>query len=169
MKRFLLCFACAIVSLAADKTEKAKLPTSAADLAKGEKLFEAHCARCHGPKGEGSRGPQLAVPKLRRAPDDAALLKIVDDGIRGTEMPGANSMTPHEQRQTAAYVRSLGRLPSKPVPGDPAGPSSPSLTPAPNPADRQRDKPPTPPAASRLSATELTDLVAYLASLKESK
>jgi putative heme-binding domain-containing protein len=120
MKRFLLCFACAIVSLAADKTEKAKLPTSAADLAKGEKLFLAHCARCHGPKGEGSRGPQLAQPKLRRAPDDAALLGILEDGIRGTEMPGADSMTPHEMRQTAAFVRSLGRVAVKPVPGDPA-------------------------------------------------
>src|SRR5438309_7454721 len=119
MKRVLLCFACAIASLAAEKVEKqekVKLPTSAADLGKGEKLFLAHCARCHGPKGEGSRGPQLAQPKLRRAPDDAALLGILEDGIRGTEMPGADSMTPHEMRQTAAFVRSLGRAAVRPVP-----------------------------------------------------
>ncbi len=112
-----LVFAC----WGADKEkEKVKLPTSAAELAQGQKLFLVHCARCHGPKGEGSRGPQLAQPKLLRAPDDAALLKILEDGIRGTEMPGADSMSPHEQRLTAAYVRSLGRISSKPVPGDPA-------------------------------------------------
>jgi putative heme-binding domain-containing protein len=120
MKHVLLCFACAVVSLAADKPEKAKLPTSAADLAKGEKLFMNHCARCHGPKGEGSRGPQLAQPKLHRAPDDAALLQILEEGIRGTEMPGADSMSPHEMRLTAAFVRSLGKVQAKPVPGDPA-------------------------------------------------
>jgi cytochrome c oxidase cbb3-type subunit III len=55
-----------------------------------------------------------------RAPDDAALLKVIEDGIRGTEMPGADSMSDHEMRQTAAYVRSLGKVPLKPVPGDPA-------------------------------------------------
>src|SRR5580765_4937260 len=103
MKRLVL-FACTIACWGAEKAQ-IKLPTSAADLAKGEKLFGAHCARCHGPKGEGSRGPQLAVPKLRRAADDAALLKILDEGIRGTEMPGADSMSPNERRQTAAYVR----------------------------------------------------------------
>ena len=60
------------------------------------------------------------MPKLPRAPDDAALLKVIEDGIRGTEMPGAGAMSDREMRQTAAYVRSLGKLPMKPVPGDPA-------------------------------------------------
>ncbi|HXK01974.1 MAG TPA: c-type cytochrome, partial [Verrucomicrobiae bacterium] len=58
--------------------------------------------------------------KLARAPDDTALLKILEDGIRGTEMPGAGAMNDHEMRQTAAYVRSLGKVPVKAVPGDPA-------------------------------------------------
>ena len=58
--------------------------------------------------------------KLPRAPDDAALLKVIEEGIRGTEMPGAGAMSEREMRQTAAYVRSLGKLPMKPVPGDPA-------------------------------------------------
>lgn len=86
----------------------------------GEKLFQVQCSRCHGAKGEGSRGPSLTRAKLRRAPNDAELVKVVNEGIRGTEMPGAGAMSEHEVRQVAAYVRSLGRLPSKPVPGDPA-------------------------------------------------
>src|SRR5215831_6692451 len=119
MKRALLVFACAMGAAAADKVERIKLPAGAADLAQGKKLFEVHCALCHGPKGEGGRGPLLATLKLRRAADDAALVKILEDGIRGTEMPGAGSMTAHEIRQTAAYVRSLGKVPVKPVPGNP--------------------------------------------------
>jgi putative heme-binding domain-containing protein len=106
-------------AIAAVKETKVKLPATRADLAEGEKLFQNHCALCHGPKGEGGRGPMLAQAKLSRAPDDAALLKILEDGIRGTEMPGADSMSEHEMKQTAAYVRSLGKLPQKPVPGNP--------------------------------------------------
>jgi cytochrome c oxidase cbb3-type subunit III len=60
----------------------------------------------------------LTRAKLSRAPDDAMLLKILDDGIPGTEMPGAGAMSDREMRQTAAYVRFLGKVALKPVPGD---------------------------------------------------
>jgi len=120
MKRALLAVLCAIGAMAADTGPKVKLPSSHADLARGEKLFQVHCARCHGAKGEGSRGPALTRPKLPRAPDDTALLKVIEEGIRGTEMPGADAMSDREMRQAAAYVRSLGKLPMKPVPGDAA-------------------------------------------------
>ena len=116
----MLCVVSAVASLAAVPETRVKLPNSRADLANGEKLFEVHCGRCHGSKGEGARGPMLAQAKLARAPDDAALLKIIEEGIRGTEMPGAGAMTEHEVRQTAAYVRSLGKVPATPIPGDPA-------------------------------------------------
>src|SRR6266516_3898020 len=120
MKQALLVVLCAMAAVAAETETKVKLPNSHADLARGEKLFQVHCARCHGAKGEGSRGPALARPKLARAPDDAALLKVIEQGIRGTEMPGASAMSDREMRQAAAYVRSLGKLPMTPVPGDPA-------------------------------------------------
>jgi len=106
------------IALASGMEPKAKLPNSRADLLRGEKLFQVHCSLCHGPKGEGARGPMLTRVKLTRAPDDAALLKILEDGIRGTEMPGANALSDRELRQTAAYVRSLGKVALKPVPGD---------------------------------------------------
>src|SRR6266436_8107882 len=120
MNRALLFILPALTALAAGTETKVKLPTSHADLANGEKLFQHHCALCHGPKGEGGRGPVLTQAKLSRAPDDAALVKVIEDGIRGTEMPGADSMSDREMRQTAAYVRSLGKTPLKPVPGNPA-------------------------------------------------
>lgn len=60
----------------------------------------------------------LTRAKLSRAPDDATLVKILENGIRGTEMPGSGALSDREMRQTAAYVRSLGRVIMKPVPGD---------------------------------------------------
>ena len=110
----------AAAALAAGTETKVKLPASRADLLRGEKMFQVHCALCHGAKGEGGRGPALARAKLPRAPDDAALVKVIESGIRGTEMPGAGAMSDREMRQTAAYVRSLGKVAQKPVPGDPA-------------------------------------------------
>ena len=73
MKQTLLAVLCAMAGMAAGTETKVKLPGSHADLARGEKLFQVHCARCHGAKGEGSRGPALARPKLPRAPDDASI------------------------------------------------------------------------------------------------
>jgi len=110
----------AMPALAAGTETKIKLTASRADLLRGEKLFQVNCARCHGAKGEGSRGPALTRAKLPHAPDDASLVKVINEGIRGTEMPGAGAMSEHEVRQAAAYVRSLGKVPMKPVPGDPA-------------------------------------------------
>src|SRR6185369_17015704 len=120
MKHAFLAVLCTVACTAAENDSKVKLPNSHTDLARGGKLFQVHCGRCHGAKGEGSQGPSLTRPKLSRAPDDAALLKVIEQGIRGTEMPGAGAMSEREMRQTAAYVRSLGKVPVKPVPGDPA-------------------------------------------------
>ncbi|MBM3766477.1 MAG: c-type cytochrome [Acidobacteria bacterium] len=97
-----------------------KLPTGRADLAAGRKLYENQCALCHGQTGEGGRGPVLTKPRLARAADDAALVRVIEHGISGTEMPGAHSMSERDIRQTAAYVRTLGRVAIKPVPGNAA-------------------------------------------------
>jgi len=94
---------------------------SPAELDQGRKLFETHCAFCHGPRGEGGKGPTLAQPTLPRATDADALLTIVNDGISNTEMPQfRHRLTPDEITVVAAFVRSLGRLPPEHVPGDPA-------------------------------------------------
>lgn len=97
-----------------------KLPGGRADLAAGKKLYENQCALCHGQTGEGGRGPALAKPRLTRVADDEALVRVIEHGIGGTEMPGAHSMSEREVRQTAAYVRTLGRVSLKPVPGNAA-------------------------------------------------
>jgi cytochrome c oxidase cbb3-type subunit 3 len=90
------------------------------DPERGRKLFQAHCALCHGQTGAGGRGPNLAQPSLAHAPDDDQLARVISNGIAGTEMPGAWQLTPREVGQVAAYVRSLGRIAAVSLPGDPA-------------------------------------------------
>ncbi len=90
-----------------------------ADVQAGARLFMAQCAGCHGPKGEGGKGAVLAQPRLRRAPDDESLFRVIRDGIKGTEMPAGYAVDTKETWQLAAYVRSLGRAPAEVVPGDP--------------------------------------------------
>ena len=120
MRTFLILFAAASAFAADEPDRKVKLPAGKSDLAAGAVLFRNHCALCHGTDGSGGRGPALAQPKLKRAADDAALLKVVKDGISGTEMPGAWQMDDREVLQVAAYARSLGRVSVKSVPGNAA-------------------------------------------------
>jgi putative heme-binding domain-containing protein len=87
------------------------------DLDAGRKLFQTHCTVCHGPRGDGGKGTNLAQPRLPRATDDQALARIITFGIPGTEMP-LTRMTPQQLANVIAYVRSLGAVPGEPLHGD---------------------------------------------------
>lgn len=90
------------------------------ELTQGQRLFDIHCSRCHGLGGVGGEGPNLMRENLRRSTTDEALLAIVEDGIEGTDMPGAWTLNGQEIRGVAAYVRSLGTVAREDLPGDPA-------------------------------------------------
>lgn len=100
-------------------TEMNRIMSVPSELEKGRLAFESHCTGCHGPKGEGGRGPTLAQPSLPRAGQDVDLLRIVQRGIPGTEMPSVRLKT-GEAPYLAAFVRSLGKIPQEPVKGNPA-------------------------------------------------
>jgi cytochrome c oxidase cbb3-type subunit III len=102
-------------SSSADGAASAPTP----DQARGKRLFEGQCARCHGIQGGGGTGANLRRPKLRHAADDKSLFDLIRNGIPGAGMPGTFAMTDHEVRDVVAYVRSLGRVPPEPLPGDP--------------------------------------------------
>ncbi|HEU0005681.1 MAG TPA: cytochrome c, partial [Terriglobia bacterium] len=87
------------------------------DPAPGERLFQLHCAGCHGPKGEGGKGPSLAVSRLARSPADKELINVITEGIDGTEMP-TSRLDKDQIKQVAAFVRQLGVLPREAVPGN---------------------------------------------------
>jgi putative heme-binding domain-containing protein len=91
----------------------------AADVAVGQRIFDAQCAWCHGAGGTGGTGPDLHRTALRHATTDSALVEVVRTGIPGTEMPSfAAALTEKMAWQTAAYVRTLGRVSAPPLPGD---------------------------------------------------
>lgn len=95
----------------------ARPPATAEDLKTGERLFQIHCAYCHGPDGSGGRGANLAKAKLRRAPDDTALFKVILHGIPGSEMP-SNDLTANQIWQVVGYVQSLAHIAHPKVAGD---------------------------------------------------
>lgn len=91
--------------------------TAEPDLQQGQKLYGGRCAGCHGPRGNGGKGANLASPLLARAQTDIGLYKVIRYGLPETEMPGAN-MTQREIWQIAAYVRTLGAVSTEMVDGD---------------------------------------------------
>ena len=105
--------------LAVARTERVPSEKKAAhaDVAAGKKLFERHCALCHGIDGKGGRGPSLNRARLAHAPDDAALKALIADGIPPV-MPEGWLFDDNDLANLAAYVRSLGKIPPDPMPGD---------------------------------------------------
>jgi putative heme-binding domain-containing protein len=87
------------------------------DPAQGESLFQLHCAGCHGPIGEGGKGPNLTMSRLTRSPIEEELIKVITDGIDGTQMP-ASRLDKDQIKQVAAFVRHLGVLTPEAVPGN---------------------------------------------------
>src|SRR5947199_6983315 len=71
-------------------------------------LYVAHCAGCHGPSGEGSRGPALKVATLQRANDSASLASLLRRGIPGTEMPALARETVADEALHALATYVLG-------------------------------------------------------------
>jgi putative heme-binding domain-containing protein len=106
----------AIVSASPQDDAIAKL--TAGELERGRQMFVGHCAVCHGIEGTGGRGPSLNHPSLPRAADDKALVKVIQNGIEGSEMPEAWQLSEREVWQVAGYVRSLGRRAVVKLPGD---------------------------------------------------
>lgn len=97
----------------------AALALPAQSLETGRRIFDSQCALCHGADGAGGRGPTLRKARLKKAPDDATLKKVIADGLP-PEMPGAWQLHPTEVDATAAYVRSLGKVAVEELPGLPA-------------------------------------------------
>jgi cytochrome c oxidase cbb3-type subunit III len=90
-----------------------------ADAVAGKRLFERHCALCHGIDGKGGRGPALNRSKLPHAPDDMALKTVIAEGIP-PNMPEGWFLSDEDVANLAAFVRSLSKIPSEPLPGDAA-------------------------------------------------
>jgi putative heme-binding domain-containing protein len=85
----------------------------------GKELYLLSCSGCHGPNGEGGRGPNLLTGRQMRRMDHQRLFDTIRGGLPGTDMPPFP--LPDEQVWTiTAFVRSLtAPAVDSPGPGDP--------------------------------------------------
>ena len=98
---------------------QAQIPKDSASLTAGKRLYEYHCAFCHG-QGDDGFAANLVSPRLPHAPTDSALFNVIKNGIPGTDMAASLGLSDKEVWQVAAFVRSLGRSAPQSVPGDAA-------------------------------------------------
>jgi alcohol dehydrogenase (cytochrome c) len=80
--------------------------TSREDMMAGGQLFREHCARCHGPDGEGYLGPSLARLGYKNGDSDLAIYRVLRDGIAGSAMEPAH-LSFLERWQVVGYLRNL--------------------------------------------------------------
>ena len=100
------------------------------DTATGKRLFAAHCASCHGVRGEGGQGTGVTLSRPRNLPimppalhnpgflasaSDRMIKAILMKGIKGTPMVSFTALGLSERNidDIVAYVRSFQ---SEPVP-----------------------------------------------------
>jgi putative heme-binding domain-containing protein len=86
---------------------------------RGETLFNAHCAICHGIGGTGGRGPDLRMQPFVRVRTDVELMTAIRLGLKGTEMPGAWALDRDDAHLVAEYVRGLAKASRESLRGNP--------------------------------------------------
>ena len=100
-----------------------KAPETKEVLAKGESLYQEHCANCHGIEGDG-QGPQAADLSTKpqnltkgeykfrstmsgELPTDEDLLRTISVGIPGTAMVSYQDLPQPDRMALVAYLKSL--------------------------------------------------------------
>lgn len=106
-------------------------PPAANPLPPGEPLYTAHCASCHGEKGDGN-GPAsvFLYPKPRNfisgefklkstlntpAASDSDLYRTITHGVPGTAMPSWSNLTSDERWALVEYVKHFAISPKGPI------------------------------------------------------
>ncbi len=90
----------------------------------GARLYERHCAACHGETGHGGVGVPLALPDFLAVATPRYLATTIRLGRPGRVMPAFTSLSAREVEAIVAYVRGFAgsRTPkvkvSQPHPGD---------------------------------------------------
>ena len=81
------------------------------DITRGSQIFDANCAVCHGPEGQGRVGANLSADFPALDPD-AFVQSVVEQGIAGTAMPAwsqahGGPLNDQEIADVSAFVVSL--------------------------------------------------------------
>lgn len=98
-----------------------ELPRNPIDVAAGERLYQANCVSCHGPRGLGDgpaaatlnpKPPSIGTASTMASVTPATMFRKVSVGVLGTAMPSFSSKLTAEQRWN--IVMYLGSLRSSP-------------------------------------------------------
>lgn len=99
--------------------ELAKVPAKAAArrnpleadpeaVAAGDKLFEQHCAECHGVNADGGKkGPSLRAQPVQQA-TPGSLFWLLTNGVVRKGMPVWSRLPEPQRWQLVSYIKSLG-------------------------------------------------------------
>jgi alcohol dehydrogenase (cytochrome c) len=77
------------------------------EMAEGVRLFNAHCANCHGANGQGGQMAPSVLPRLART-DNVALTAFLREGVPAKGMPPA-PVAAAQMPALIGYLRFLGR------------------------------------------------------------
>ena len=83
----------------------------------GAAVFELRCVKCHGPSGEGTKGPALNNQEFLSAASNGYILATISLGRNGTAMPSWGygqeeypALTGAERQDLVAFIRSWQRI-----------------------------------------------------------
>lgn len=91
-------------------------PSNAPDLQLGARLYQSHCASCHGAQGRGDgplaaglNPPPIALSDPERARERSvfSLHQIITRGVEGTSMPGFATLSEDERWAVAFFAATL--------------------------------------------------------------
>jgi mono/diheme cytochrome c family protein len=88
-------------------------------VAAGGKLYDLHCAECHGENAEGGKenskrkkkGPSLRAPEIQQAPPGALFWLLTNGSVR-RGMPVWSKLPEPQRWQIVTYVKSLNTSPA---------------------------------------------------------
>lgn len=85
-------------------------PGEVARIASGKDLYAAHCATCHGKKGEGTAMGRPLTGDKAYGDDEADILAVIRDGIPDSPMRSfRETLTEAEVVAVTKYVVSLSK------------------------------------------------------------
>jgi len=85
-------------------------------VAAGTKLFELHCAECHGANADGGKkGPSLRAGEVQEA-TAGTLFWLLTNGVVRKGMPVWSRLPEPQRWQLVSYIKSLGASPKPPNP-----------------------------------------------------
>ncbi|HWW82308.1 MAG TPA: PQQ-dependent dehydrogenase, methanol/ethanol family [Vicinamibacterales bacterium] len=83
------------------------LASNADAVTAGQRLYAQTCQSCHGPSGQGDRGPALNTGRFTHGNQDSDLFRTIRSGVPGTQMPPFARLSDEQTWQLVTYIRDL--------------------------------------------------------------